>query len=282
MVRSKADLAKSDSKDLKNSRSNLNNEENYYTFSPEIDKKSKEIYNQKFLMKFNNQKLSQEAIRNLRINEMYERAKTRKNLINKLDLQIYGSFKFTPNFNRNYLVESTFNERLEYFKNKSQEKKKQIEKEMKSQLESKNGKRFFTPTLISRQMTRESQQHSDLYDYMYSFAKKYDSNKNNRHESEMKQITENSSSIHTTNDSDLILNRLKQQNFEKIFNLIDSDQDDLISKFCIDLKKLPEEIRKILSIITREIIEDDQTLNKEEFMLACGQLYEVMKQKNIH
>lgn len=266
---------KSFSKDTKNSHVNMNREQNC-SFSPEIDKKSEEIFKQKFSAKYNTQKLTSEEIKELRINEMYERARIRKNIIQKLDQQIYGSYNFTPNFNRNYVVESTFDERLKYFTNKSQEKKNKIEKEMKSRLESQNGKRFFTPTLISRQINREKQQQTDIYDYMYSFAKKYDSNKINRQETEIKKIRDSSSSVHTIYDSDLILNRLKLQSFEKIFNILDSDQDDLISKFCIDLKKLPEEIRNIMSIITREIIEDDQTLNKQEFMLAFEQLFEVM------
>jgi hypothetical protein len=271
-------MTKSMSKGIRNHGLNLISDENY-SFTPEIDKKSKEIYKQKFLIKFNHQILKPGEKRNLRINEMYDRAKYRKIIIKKLDQQIYGSYSFIPNFNTNYVVESTFDERLDYFKNKSKEKKKQLEIEMKSKLESQNGKRFFTPTLISRQITRENQKHTDVYDYLYSFAKKFDSKKIQRHETEMKKILENTSSIHTTYDSEIMLNKLKQQNYEKIFILLDSDQDNLISKFCIDLKKLPEEIRNILKIITKEIIEDDQTLNKEEFMLACEQLYQVIKTK---
>jgi hypothetical protein len=272
LVRSTPNLTKSGFKN----RDVETNKKEHFSFSPEIDEKSKEIFKQKFSLKYNKQKITPKEIRDIRINQMYERAKTRKNIIKKLDEQIYGIYNFTPNFNTNYVVESTFDERLEYFKNKSQEKKKKIENEMKSQLDSKNGKRFFTPTLISRQITRENKAQSEIYDYMYSFAKKYDLNKINRQDNEIKQIREKSSSVHTIYDSDLILNRVKQQSFEKIFKLLDSDQDDLISKFCIDLKKLPEEVRNIMRIITREIIEDDQTLNKKEFMMAFEQLFEVI------
>jgi len=256
----------------------MKNDENY-NFSPEIDKKSKEIYQQKFLAKFTNNNLTKEEFRNKRFKDMHERAKIRQNIIKKLDQQIYGNFNFTPNFNTNYIVESTFNERLEYFKTKSEEKKKNIEKEMKKKLEGENGKKFFSPTLISKQIERDSLQNSNIYDYMYSFAKKFNSNKNLKQENQIKQIIENSSSVHTTYDSDVLINKIKHQNFESIFNLLDSDQDNQISKFSIDLKKLPDNLKNILKIITREIIEDNQTLNKEEFMLACEHLYEVIYRK---
>ncbi len=207
---------------------------------------------------------------------MYERSKFRQEIIKKLDKQIYGNINFKPNFNTNYVIESTFDERLEYFKNKSQEKKKELEKELKTNCHSQNRKGFFTPNLISKQIPRENNSNSDVYDYMYSFAKMYNSNKINRSEEEIKKIKKNSSSVHTTYDSDVIINNLKYQNFEKIFQLLDSDQDNELSKFCIDVKKLPDNVKNILKVIIREIIEDDQNLNKDEFILACDHLFEVL------
>lgn len=253
---------------------NLAVNENKCTFKPEIDRKSKQIFENKFENKIKQLNLSKNEIKNFRINEMYERAKQRKQILKKLDEQIYGNFKFIPNFNTNYIVESTFNERLQYYKNKSQEKIKHLEEE-KKKLEEESGQKFLSPKLISKQVNRERPK-SEIFNYMYSFAQKYNSNKNLKTTEEQLKIKQNSTSVHTNNDSEMIYGKLKQQNFEKIFHLLDSDQDNLISKFAIDLKRIPNNVKNVMNVLIKEIVEDDQTLTKEEFLLAGDHLYEVI------
>jgi hypothetical protein len=190
---------------------------------------------------------------------------------------------FTPTFNDNYIVETNFDERLKYFKNKEEEKRQKIEKEKDLKNQTDKGQKFFSPKLIAKQFPREnntntnsSKNEKDIYENMYSYARKYNQNKNYKISNQNSKIKNNFSSVHTCYDSENILKNLKKKIFLKIFSLLDSDQDNLISKLSIDLKKIPQKIKDIFKIIIKEIIEDDHTLNKDEFLLASEHLYELI------
>lgn len=248
------------------------------TFKPEIDKKSEEIYQQKFLSQLKKRNFSKEEINQFHFNHLYNQANKRNQMIKKLEEQFYGKLNFTPTFNNNYIVETNFNERLEYFKNKDEEKKRQIEKEKDLKNAKDKGQRFFSPKLVAKQFPRENTNtnNEDIYEHMYSYARKYNQNKNYRISDQNLKIKNNSSAIHTTYDSENILYQRKKKIFTKIFSLMDSDQDNIISKFNIDLKKIPKKIMDIFKIIIKEIVDDDHTLNRDEFLLASEHLYELI------
>ena len=59
-----------------------------------------------------------------------------------------------------------------------------------------------------------------------------------------------------------------------MFNLLDSDQDNLITSFSINLNNIPKTILKIIEPLLIELKEDNQTLNQEEFIKAMYKLFE--------
>jgi hypothetical protein len=134
-----------------------------------------------------------------------------------------------------------------------------------------NPEETFAPKIKTQQRTMNS----NIFNYLYSFANKYNSNKVNREEENMNNLKKISESKHVTNDSEYIYQKMKTDTFIKIFKLLDSDCDGIISMYNMDMKKLPASVSKILQPIFKELKEEEETLNEEEFTRACEHLYEV-------
>ena len=121
-----------------------------------------------------------------------------------------------------------------------------------------------------------SRQHtSGIFQYLYSYAQKYTKNKNERQRDASTSIKKFSESIHTTNDSEFIFAKKKEDAFRRIYKLLDFDQDNNISSLNMDVRKLEGYLIKILKPIFEELKEENETLNENEFVRACEHLYEV-------
>ena len=68
----------------------------------------------------------------------------------------------------------------------------------------------------------------------------------------------------------------KYSSFRKIFHKLDKDDANLISKSSISTNELPLRIQKIISPIIDELIEENETLNEEEFITACCHLFNLL------
>ena len=55
---------------------------------------------------------------------------------------------------------------------------------------------------------------------------------------------------------------------------MDGDQDNLINGINININKIPENIYKIIEPLLNELKEDNQSLNKDEFIIAMNKLFE--------
>lgn len=77
----------------------------------------------------------------------------------------------------------------------------------------------------------------------------------------------------TTNDS--LYNKKKVEQFEKIFKLLDQDEDGLISSLNITLKNIPQQLVRIINPIIQLLKEDNIKLNCMEFIKECEYLFEV-------
>lgn len=81
-----------------------------------------------------------------------------------------------------------------------------------------------------------------------------------------------------------ILLEVYKKTFEKLFQILDFDEDGLISPFTISksIKSLDKNIQKIISPITSELIEENYTLSKNEFVSALFELNKdlTLEQKN--
>ena len=86
----------------------------------------------------------------------------------------------------------------------------------------------------------------------------------------------NSNIVQTTNSTDLVYNKKKIEQFEKIFRLIDQDEDGSISSLNISLKNIPQQLLRIINPIIQLLKEDNVKLNLIEFIKECEYLFEVL------
>ncbi len=131
---------------------------------------------------------------------------------------------------------------------------------------------YFSPRIktLERPLT------SNIYNHLYSFANRYNSNKNKRVEEIEENIKRNAESKYANNDSEYLFQKVKTETFQKIFKHLDASKDGTLSIYNLDIKKLPTHISKILDPIFRELKEEEETLNESEFITACDHLYTVI------
>lgn len=93
-----------------------------------------------------------------------------------------------------------------------------------------------------------------------------------------------STADNTNEKSKKLISVIYTRTFEKMFSILDSDEDGLISPITISksINSLDANIKKIIEPIINELNEESYTLSKEEFVSALFELYKdlTVEQKN--
>ena len=266
-----------------NNKSNYDNDDSILYYREYIDRKLsylKERYAQKdencyFSPKINKTK---EKNKNLipRYEQLYQNSKELKTKREFLTNSIYNN-SFKPSINKVYHTEMTnlpFDQRQNAFNSRTNEKKKQMKSQIENNIDSITGQKFFKPKINEKSniLKRNS---NDIFNNLYSDHKKQIIKK----QQVEKEINEKFCPLETfaSEQSNEIFIKQKVNCFEKIFYILDKDQDGIISKFNIYTNGLPKNIQKILSPIIIELKEDNETLNKDEFSAACFKLYDTLE-----
>ena len=135
---------------------------------------------------------------------------------------------------------------------------------------------FFKPKLNDRQNMYYNTNNVLDYKRHFMYAKRYD---NNRKILINKFYSEKSTAAKSSQKSTELLQRKKAKSFKKLFNLLDSDGDNLISAGQISLGKLNKSVVLILNPLIRELKNDGESLNEEEFVMVLEQLYKQLSFK---
>jgi hypothetical protein len=69
---------------------------------------------------------------------------------------------------------------------------------------------------------------------------------------------------------------MKDETFVKLFNELDSDQDNIISRYCCNINNLDKKLINIINPILTELKQENETLNKEEFIKTMHHLFEIL------
>ena len=194
-------------------------------------------------------------------------------------------YDFKPKINNNYKTDLNFEQRQIMFTNLYKKKNEEMKKYFNNNKYDEKGNELFKPKLISRQI--QTEKNIDIFDKNYSYYKKYNLNKNQLVKKFYNNDYDlNEKNIRNKNNTNQIMNDLYSKIFKSLFNELDSDHDDLITSLTINLNEIPKFILNILEPILKELREDEQTLNCEEFILVMKRLFEdtpmIEKQKMIN
>ena len=208
-----------------------------------------------------------------------------KNITNrkmiKLKEEYDNKYSFKPVINDNYKTDLSFNERLNMFNNISKLKKEELKKNLSNLKDKESGQNFFKPKLISKQLSfvknknkkeKDEIENMDIFNKNYLYLEKYNLNKKNLYNKLYKD--KGHPKFYSKIESEKIINESNRKAFSNLFNILDSDQDNLITSVSINLNNIPEKIIKIIEPLLIELKEDNQTLNQDEFIKAMNKLFE--------
>ena len=268
-----------------------NEEENNYTFQPKVNK-DKGYYNnnktnntnKKNMNNTNNNKPKNKS-NNQIFAKLYEDSNIYKENLNKLDKKVNKMYSYRPILNDNSKIKEPFDKRLLTYHEKSKEKMKKI----KDEIDKEN---FFKPKYSNRTLTKDkiSNQNSknenndnnenNPYTLMYLYKDKY---KQNKKQLELQTYSNYFSDPIINKSTDKLLENKKERAFKKIFSLLDGDEDNLIKNSAVNINKIPKNIKEILEPIFRELKEENETLDENEFITVCDQIYKSLPydKKNI-
>ena len=182
-------------------------------------------------------------------------------------------YDFKPKINNNYKTDLNFEQRQKIFNNLYKRKNEEMKKYYINNKYDEKGHELFKPKLISKQIKLEK--NTDIFNKNYSYYIKYNNNKEQLMKKMYKsEIEQNNKNFCNKNNTNKIMDELYNKIFKKLFNELDSDHDDLITSLTINLNDIPKPVIKILEPILKELKEDEQTLNCEEFILVMKRLFE--------
>ena len=208
-----------------------------------------------------------------------------KNKIKKIDNKISNILKeyekkysFHPSINENYKTDLTFEQRQTFYKNLYKKKKEELKNYYLNSKKDEKGNIYFKPKLISKSTNYDDNENNknnktnDIFNKNYYYYKKYDLDKEELYKKYY--YNKNEPIIYTKKQNEKIINEKKMRAFINLFKDLDSDQDNIINGININTNKIPKNVYNIIEPLLNELKEDNQTLNKEEFILAMDKLFE--------
>ena len=182
-------------------------------------------------------------------------------------------YNFKPKINNNYKTDLTFEQRQKIYTNLYKQRNEELRKCFTNSKYDEKGNELFKPKLISSQY-HSNKETISIFDKNYSYYKKYDFNKKELYKKFYKENDKSSNKICSKEKTDKLLNDLYVKTFTRLFKDLDSDQDNLITSFNINTNYVPKPILKIIKPILKELKDDNQTLNCEEFILVMIRFFE--------
>ena len=223
-------------------------------------------------------------INNIPKNNHFLTKNTSMRKMNKIKEEYSQKYSFKPVINDNYKTDLSFDQRLKIFNNISKIKKEELKNNFSNLKDKKSGQDFFKPKLISKQFSltkiktkndinnEKNMENMDIFNKNYLYWKKYNLDKENLYNKFYEQ--KNEPIFYSKIISDKLINESNRKAFSNLFNVLDSDQDDLITNVSINLNNVPQKIIKIIRPLLIELKEDNQTLNQVEFIKAMSKLFE--------
>ena len=246
----------------------------------ELKKKTenqKEKENLTFKPKINNIK-NKKFIYNSSINSsnIYEKLYNDSSIYNEnklnLEKRLNSKFSYKPNLNYNInkkKIKDSFDERLKTDSNKRLEHKQKLINKKNEEINNLKQPHLFNNKKFNNNNNNNNNHYLDLYNY----NNKYKTNKKILEDQIYGNYLKNPAK---NKNSEYLLNKKNQNVYKNLFKILDSDEDGIISNATINTKKIDEKLCKILEPVFKELKEENETLNENEFVIVCEKLYKIL------
>jgi hypothetical protein len=207
-------------------------------------------------------------------------------------MEIKEQFTYNPVIiNDNSNITTPFNKRLEQYHCKSKEKIIKIKNYIKEEEKSCNtfqpnlyrNKNYRSRKTITSNNTEHTNNNStfnnhnnksnDVFSTLYLYNQIYSQKKTNTYQQINKIEKQQANTNNTCKSSNELMYNNKMKAFKKIFSLLDSDGDGIISSININIKKLPCNINNILKPIIDWIYNEQEMINENDFVSIMEQFY---------
>ena len=256
----------------------------------ELFELQRKINKKKNIKLYNNESKTNSSIKNYRkknyFNHNYNynndyKYNTKKvdNKITKILKEYEEKYSFHPSINDNFKTDLTFEERQTIYNNIYKKRKEELRNFYLNSKKDEKGDFLFKPRLISKPKYKNNDEEKEkeikgnIFHKNYLFWKKYNLDKEQLYK---KYYSNNKYEpiIFTKKQNEKIINETKSRAFNNLFKDLDGDQDNIINGINISIYKIPDNIYKIIEPLLNELKEDNQSLSKEEFIIAMNKLYE--------
>ena len=237
-----------------------NEEEKNNTFKPKINKNKK------------GNNYENEKPNNKIFLKLYEDKKVYNENLNELKTKFDKMYSYRPILNDNSKIKDPFNKRLLTYQVHSKEKLQKIKDEINKEnlVKPKYVNKTISKDKNTIQNSKNENNENNPYTLMYLVNDKY---KQNKKQLEIQTYSNYFSDPVINKSTDKLLENKKERAFKKIFSLLDGDEDNIIKNSAVNVNRIPKNIREILEPIFRELREENETLNENEFITVCEQIY---------
>ena len=251
-------------KDIRNEKIKLEREKQIFEIKKEINKEKKNISQTKNERKRNYSNLSQNSKYNI---------KKVDDRISKILKEYDEKYSFHPSINENYKTDLTFEQRQTIYKNIYKKRKEELKNFYLNKKKDEKGNLLFKPKLISRSTYEENKTtNENIFNKNYYYWKKYNLDKEELYKKYYNN-KKNEPIIFAKRQNEKIINEAKIRAFKNLFNDLDGDQDNYINGININSNKIPKSVYLIIEPLLNELKIDNQSLNKEEFIIAMDKLF---------
>ena len=215
------------------------------------------------------QKRPQSARKEISIYErLYNLHKSQKEKINNINKNNNKNKEnsFKPKINSYYNSKrntESFEQRQRIYSTKTNERKKNLEKQLYANYDSKTGQRFFHPSI-------NKNKNYNLTLYKKRKNKKI---KKEKIKKEIFSMLHNQRIFKPNQKSDNIFESLIIKSFKKIFSILDINYKKEISMFNYSTKNLPDAIKRMIAPILTRIDLANEVYNENKFITDCKKIY---------
>ena len=237
-------------------------------FKPQINTKSKYI----------DSTINPEHNSTNRFERLYNYSLVIKKNIEYLKTEEDDKYTYKPYVNRqiNNKIQIPFQQRQSQYIQKLQQKKQQLQQQMQVKL---NTHTTFVPKINNNKhylQTRNTSKYN-VFNKLYAYKNVHHSNSSNKHIQRYHTIETTFQVVNSNNKNERMLKEKRRKIFTSVFNVLDSDGDNLINARCINYNVLNDELQRILKPVYKELKDENETLSCNEFVQVCEVLYNKME-----
>ena len=196
--------------------------------------------------------------------------------LKRIETEMYKNCSFIPKCTKYPGCDSLlpFYERQKIYNTRSQEKIKKLQTETNDHIDHKTGQEYFKPLLYKAKYHIKRDKSEKVFQRLYDYRLKYNHTYNTSKSVSKDDNVHLNTKFKSNSSSCKMLLKKKNNMFENIFNVLDSDNDGVINAINACKWKIPDNVVNVLKEVFDEMKETRMDYDKDEFVEMCLDIYD--------